>query len=132
MINKLQNKGILFLLLIILSNGVFAQIDTVRFNKYYFKKYWTDTKGIVTSPARWQQRDWVKLGIFVTGTVGLTLADQSVKDYFQDNKTKTETYISANFLERFGAEHSILLLTGIFTYGMLSRSDRCVSTALIA
>ena len=39
MINRLQNKGILFLLLIMLSNGVFAQIDTVRFNKYYFNYF---------------------------------------------------------------------------------------------
>lgn len=132
MINKLQNKGILFLLLIVISNGVFAQIDTVRFNKYYFKKYWTDTKGIVTSPARWQQRDWVKLGIFVTGTASLTLADQSVKDYFQAHKNNTKTYISANLLEHFGAEHSIILISGIFTYGMLTKNNKCVSTALIA
>lgn len=132
MINKLQNKGIVFLLLIILSNGVFAQIDTVRFNKYYFKKYWTDTKGIVTSPARWQQRDWVKLGIFVAGTASLTLADQSVKDFFQSHKNNTESYISRNILEHFGAEHSILLISGIFTYGILSKKERCVSTALLA
>ncbi len=132
MINKLQNKGILFLLLIVISNGVFAQIDTVRLNKYYFKKYWTDTKGIVTSPARWQQRDWVKLGIFVTGTASLTLADQSVKDYFQSHRNKTEDYISSNILEHFGAEHSILLISGIFTYGMLANNKRSVSTALLA
>ena len=132
MIKKLQNKGILFLLLIMLSNVVFAQIDSIRINKAYFKKYWTDSKAIVTSPARWQQNDWVKLGIFVTGTASLTLADQSVKDYFQAHKTKTETYISANFLERFGAEHSILLISGIFTYGMLTNKKRSVSTALLA
>lgn len=132
MINKLQNKGILLLLLIMLSNVVFAQIDTVRFNKYYFKKYWTDTKGIVTSPTRWQQGDWLKLGIIVSGTASLTLADQSVKDYFQAHKNRTETYISANLLEHFGAEHSILLISGIFTYGMLTKNNKCVSTALIA
>jgi len=132
MINKLQNKGILFLLLIVLSNIVFAQIDTVRFNKYYFKKYWNDTKGIVTSPTRWQQGDWLKLGIIVSGTAGLSLADQSVADFFQSHQNKTETYISSNFLEHFGAEHSILLISGIFTYGMLTKKNKSVSTALIA
>ncbi|MDP3914870.1 MAG: phosphatase PAP2 family protein [Bacteroidota bacterium] len=132
MINKLRNKGILFLLLIMLSNVVFGQIDTIRFNKAYFKKYWIDTKGIVTSPARWQQRDWVKLGILITGTASLTLADQSVADFFQSHQNKTETYISANFLEHFGAEHSILLMSGIFTYGILAKNKRSVSTALLA
>jgi membrane-associated phospholipid phosphatase len=132
MINKLQNKGILFLLLIMISNGVFAQIDTICVNKAYFKKYWTDTKGIVTSPARWQQRDWVKLDIFVTGTASLTFVDQSVKDYFQSHRNKSEDYISRNILEHFGAEHSILLISGMFTYGMLANEKRSVSTALLA
>lgn len=131
---KRNFRHIVFLLLslISLSNGVFAQIDSIRLNKAYFKKYWTDAKSIATSPARWQQRDWVKFGVLVSGTASLTLADQSVTDYFQSHQSKTESYISRNILEHFGAEHSILVVTGMFTYGMLAKKDRSVSTALLA
>jgi len=129
---KYRSSGILFLMLILLSNGVFAQIDTVRFNKYYFKKYWTDTKAIVVSPVKWDSKDWTKLGVFVAAEGGLMFADQSVKDFFQSHKNNTESYISRNILEHFGAEHSLIVMSGIFTYGMLAKDKKCVSTALLA
>ncbi len=122
----------LFFVLVLFQQTLIAQIDTIRFNKYYFKKYLTDSKAIVTSPGRWQQRDWIKLGIFVSGTAALTLADQPVADFFQSHRSKTESYISSNFLEHFGAEHSIVVMSGIFTYGMLAKKPRAVSTALLA
>ena len=129
---KFQYKIILFLLLMMGSNLVFAQIDTVRFNKYYFKKYWTDTKSIVTSPARWNDRDWTKLGVFIVAEGGLMFADQSVKDYFQAHKNKTETFFSTHVFQGFGAEHSLIIMSGIFTYGVLAKNNKCVSTALLA
>lgn len=131
---KLKHRcsGILFLMLILLANGVFAQIDTIRLNKYYFKKYWADTKAIVTSPTRWDERDWTKLGVLMAAEGGLLFADQSVKDYFQSHKNKTESYICSNVLEHFGSEHSFILISGIFTYGLLAKDKKCVSTALLA
>jgi membrane-associated phospholipid phosphatase len=122
----------LFLILVLFQQVLVAQIDTIRFNKHYFKKYWTDSKAIVTSPAGWKQHDWVKLGILVSGTAALTLADQPVADFFQSHRNKTESYISSNFLEHFGAEHSIIVMSGIFTYGMLAKKPQAVSTALLA
>lgn len=118
-------------MLILLSNLVMAQIDTIRLNKHYFKKYWTDTKGIVTSPIRWQQNDWIKFGAIVTSIGTISLADQSVADFAQTHKSKSLSFISDDLLEHFGAEHSFLVLSGILTYGMLSKKEKCVSTALL-
>lgn len=129
---RLFNSGHLILFLIFVSNLVFAQIDTVRFNKYYFKKYWTDTKAIVVSPVKWDSKDWTKLGVFVVAESGLFLADQSVKDFFQSNQSKSLSFVSKNFLEPFGAEHSFIVMSGIFTYGILAKDKKCLSTALLA
>jgi hypothetical protein len=120
--SKVINKGISLLLMIMLSNLVWAQIDTVRLNKYYFKKYWTDTKGIVA---------WIKFGAIVTSIGAISLADQPVADFAQSHKNKTLNTFSADVLEHFGAEHSFLVLSGIFTYGMFSKKEKCVSTALL-
>lgn len=128
----IKNSSLLLIFLIFLTNVVFAQIDSVRLNGAYFKKYWTDTKAIVTSPARWDQRDWIKLGVLVSGTAGLTLVDQPIADLFQSHKNSTENYISRNILEHFGAEHSFIVMSGIFVYGALKHDDRCISTALLA
>jgi len=129
---KCKCAGILSLMLILVSNGVFSQIDTIRFNKHYFKKYWTDTKGIVTSPVQWNERDWTKFGVFVVAEGGLLFADQSVKNYFQSHRSNTESYISRNILEHFGAEHSFIVISGILSYGILAKEKKYVSTALLA
>lgn len=132
MIKKLQNKGILFLLVILLSNGVFAQIDTIRINKAYFKKYWTDSKAIVTSPVRWQQNDWITFGVLVSGTGGLMFADQSVANFAQEQRSEKLDQFSANFLEPFDLEYSMILMGGIFAHGIIAKNEKSVSTALLA
>ena len=114
------------------SNVLFAQIDTVRFNKYYFKKYWTDAKAIVVSPVKWDSKDWTKLGVFVVAECGLSFADQPVKDFLQSHKTNTGTFLSTHIFQGFGAEHSFIVMSGILTYGMLAKDKKYVSTALLA
>jgi hypothetical protein len=129
---KFFNTGVLFLLITLISNSLFAQIDTVRFDKYYFKKYWTDTKAIVTSPAKWNQRDWTKLGVFVAAEGSLLFTDQSVKDFFQENRTTKLDKISKNFLEPFGGNYSLLVMSGFVVHGLLAKNTKSVSTGLLS
>jgi len=129
--NLKRTFSVLFILTVF-SNVLLAQIDTVRFNKYYFKKYWTDTKAIVASPVKWNKHDWTKLGAFVVAECGLSLADQPVKDFFQSHKTNAGTFLSTHIFQGFGAEHSLIVMSGIFTYGVLAKNNKSVSTALLA
>lgn len=129
---RLKDRGVLLFFLVFISGQVFSQIDTVRFNRYYFRKYWTDSKAIVSSPLRWDNRDWAKLGVFILAESGLSMADQPVKDFFQSNKNKTATFLSDHILEGFGAEHSFMVMGGIFAYGLLAKDDKCKSTVLLA
>lgn len=132
MIGRFKNGGVLLMLFLFLSGSVFSQIDTVKFNKHYFKKYWTDAKAIVVSPTKWDGRDWTKFGAFVAVEGSLLFADQSVTDFFQSHKNRSESYISRNVLEHFGAEHSIIVMAGICSYGLLAKKPKYVSTALLA
>lgn len=132
MAQKGKSQGILFLLLILISNSVFAQIDTVRFNKQYFKKYWTDTKLIVTSPARWDGKDWTKLGVFVAAEGGIMFTDKSVKNYFQDHKSTGLDNVSKNFLEPFGGNYSLLVMSGFLAHGLIAKNSKSVSTGLLS
>jgi len=129
--NQKCTLSILFIL-VVFPSVLFAQIDTVRFNKHYFRKYWADSKAIVTSPARWNESDWTKLGVFIAAEGGLLFADQPVKDFFQSHQSNTQSYICRNILEHFGAEHSFIVMSGIFTYGILAKDKKYVSTALLA
>lgn len=130
--SNLKCKLTVLFTLVVFSNVLFAQIDTVRFNKYYFKKYLTDAKAIAVSPAKWDSKDWTKLGVFVVAECGLSFADQPVKDFFQSHKTNTGTFLSTHIFQGFGAEHSLIVISGIFTYGVLAKSNKSVSTGLMA
>lgn len=81
MIGRFKNGGVLFMLFLFLSGTVSSQIDTVKFNKYYFKKYWTDAKAIAVSPIKWDGHDWTKFGAFVAVEGSLLFADQAVADF---------------------------------------------------
>jgi Membrane-associated phospholipid phosphatase len=129
---RMRGWGLLLFFLIFFMGQALAQIDTVKFNRYYLKKYWTDTKAIATSPFRWNSSDWTKLGVFIVAESGLTMADQPVKDFFQDHRNKASTYISKHFLEGFGAEHSFIVMGSFFAYGVLAKNGKCKSTGLLA
>lgn len=128
----IKNSSFLFIFLIFITNVVFAQIDSVRLNGAYFKKYWTDTKSIVSSPAHWDQKDWTKLGVFVAAEGGLMFADQSVKDFFQENRSTNLDRISKNLLEPFGGNYSLLVMTGFVAHGLLAKNSKSVSTGLLS
>lgn len=128
----IKNSSLLLIFLIFFTDGVFAQIDSVRFNGAYFKKYWTDTKSIVSSPAHWNQKDWTKLGAFVAAEGGLMFADQSVKDFFQENRSTNLDRISTNFLEPFGGNYSLLVMSGFVAHGLLAKNNKSVSTGLLS
>ncbi|MFA5328195.1 MAG: phosphatase PAP2 family protein [Prolixibacteraceae bacterium] len=128
----IRTCGLLLLALILFAEGVFAQIDTVRFNKQYFKKYWIDTKAIVTSPVRWDGKDWTKLGVFVVAEGGIIFSDKSVKNYFQDHKTGGLDNVSKNLLEPFGGNYSLLIMSGFLAHGLLAKNSKSVSTGLLS
>jgi len=128
----IRNCSLLFIILILFSEGIFAQIDAVRFNGAYFKKYWTDTKSIVSSPAHWDQKDWTKLGVFVAAEGGIIFADKSVKDFFQENRSANLDKISKNFFEPFGGNYSLIVMSGFMAHGLLAKNSKSVSTALLS
>ena len=88
------------------------------------KNYWTDAKAIAVSPVKWDSKDWTKLGVFVVAECGLSFADQPVKDFFQSHKTNTGTFLSTHIFQGFGAEHSLIVISGIFTYGRIGKKQQ--------
>lgn len=129
----MKNPLILSILLIF-TVPVFskAQIDTVRLNKYYFKKYWTDTKEIVRSPVRWNKTDWQRVGAFALTTGALFFADQPVHDWVNDYRSGMLNDISSNVFEPFGAEYTLAVCGALYGYGLLTKNRKSESTALLA
>ncbi len=128
-----QNSLLLFFLFIPVFLS--AQIDTLRFNKFYLKKYWDDTKGIVVSPAQWDGKDWTKFALFAGTTLSVMAADREIQHAFQnfnDYAGETGEKISANFLEPWGASYSLITTGTFLTVGLLAKEGRSRSTGLLA
>ena len=128
MLKRLVN--IVFVLLI--SNMVFAQIDSLKLNKTYFKKYWDDTKLIVTSPFRWEGEDWKKFGFVAGATTALIIVDQPIHDGFSSLGSEKLDWFSSNLLEPFGAEYSLAIAGSFALYGAVANDSKSFSTGLLA
>jgi membrane-associated phospholipid phosphatase len=128
---RFLSAGIVVLLQILLANAVLAQIDTIGFNKYYIRKCFSDSKAIATAPFHWNQKDWAKFGIITSSVAVTMLADQSVADFSQENRSRRLDRFSANFLEPFDAEYSFLTMGAFLTHGLLAKSKKSVSTGLL-
>ena len=123
------------LLFVFLPTMLIGQIDTLRLNKHYLGKYWSDTKRIVTAPAHWDKRDWTKFAIYTGATASLLFVDEQIDEAFQTTHLyagETGENISANFFEPFGAKYTLITTGAFFTYGLLANDGRSRSTGLLA
>ncbi|MDX9880716.1 MAG: phosphatase PAP2 family protein [Prolixibacteraceae bacterium] len=120
------------LLFIIFPVVLFARIDTIRLNQYYLKKYWDDSKEIVRSPVRWDQRDWQRFAVFAATTGALFFADEPVADWLQERRTGFLDKVSRKTFEPFGAEYSLVVCGVFYGYGLLAKKPKPESTALLA
>lgn len=129
----MKNRLLFVLLLMYLLPLVaFAQNDSIRINKHYLKKYWTDTKEIVRSPVRWNKTDWQRFGIFTATTGVLLFADQSVNDWMQNDQSDFLDDATKYVAEPFGAKYTIAVMGAFYGYGILSKNRKSESTALLA
>lgn len=122
---------LLVLFLVVGITGVSAQTDSIRFNKTYLKKCWTDSKTIVVAPFRWDKRDWTKFGVFLVVAGGLTLVDEPLADFSQKHRSKELDRISDNFLAPFDAKYSFALMGGFLAQGLLANNKKSVSTSFL-
>lgn len=84
-----------------------------------------------TAPARWQGKDWVKLGGVVAGTAALTLADKPVRTFWQ----KHDPRILDGFSEvgyHYGKHYTSIILTGgVYLSGLAFKNEWARETGLI-
>ncbi len=132
MTNPFSKKIPLILLILLLPAILSAQNDSLRLNKYFLKKCWSDTKGIVTSPVRWKKNDWQRVAIFTASTGALLFADEPVHDWMKNQQSSSLDKVSKNVFEPFGAEYSLATCGLLYGYGLLAKNRKSESTALMA
>jgi membrane-associated phospholipid phosphatase len=102
----------------------------VKLDKEYFVGYWTDTKNIVTSPARWDTTDWIKASAIVGISIGLYTQDDKIRTWVQRNKNDTNSHIADDASTAF---HFVLpALGGLGLYGYIAEDEKAKRTFLLS
>ena len=130
MVNKLK----IVIILILLATTTYAASDSSaypRLNKDYFKSYFTDSKDLVCSPAKWQSKQWISLGGVATAGILAYTQDEHVQDYFMRHRSVTAGKFSKYIFEPFGSGVGTgILVSGVFLGGTILKDERLKGTAL--
>lgn len=88
-----------------------------------------DTTAVLTSPLRWERREWLAAGA-LTSLVGLSgVFDAKIKEESQENLTPRLHAFTKN-AQRFGAEGSWLVLGAFQAYGILAEDTKAKAVAM--
>ncbi|WP_152611507.1 phosphatase PAP2 family protein [Psychroserpens damuponensis] len=85
----------------------------------------------LSRPAQWKGKDYKKLGILVAGTATLSLADQPLRDWSQENRTHFPK-ILRDFGWYFGSPQNYFAVnTGLYTFGLLTKNEKVRKTSVL-
>lgn len=145
LIHKFRTYGIIFALVLATASAVFAADDavstkgtqlpdlktsSVELNGDYFVGYLTDTKNILTSPARWDSSDWLEATIVTGVAVGLYTQDDKIQTWVDKHKNPS-TQHWADAAKTIGT-YSIPALVGLGAYGYIASDDKAKTTFLLS
>ena len=103
---------------------------SVEFNRKYVTGYWTDTKNILTSPARWDPSDWLEASLVMGTAVGLYTQDDKIKTWVQKKKNATTLYLADDGKKLYLL--SLPAVVGLGVYGYVASDDKAKTTFLLS
>ena len=120
----------LILVSVFLSASAFGQRDSVALRPDPFR-FADGVLFTLSSPARWDQKDWLVLGGLVAGTAALTFIDQPVRHFWQSRDNQF-----LNGVERIGYHYgkpytAAGLTAGLYLTGVVFRSQWAKETGLM-
>lgn len=88
-----------------------------------------DTRYVLTSPARWDRRDWRDAGLMGLAVLGTAaLVDRPIQNAMQRSKNRTSDNIT-RFFEPFGAQYSLVVLGGFYFAGSVNDDPKAKAVA---
>lgn len=121
----------LLLVLLLVPVLVHAQGDTVHVKQWDFVRGVDGVVHTFTMPARWQGKDWVKVGGIIASTAALTLLDEPVYNYLKPRHSKF-----LDGVERvgyhYGKSYSAAAVTGgFYLVGVVFKNEWAKETGLM-
>ncbi|HJV64813.1 MAG TPA: phosphatase PAP2 family protein [Geomonas sp.] len=109
-----------------------ASPDIDRLNIPYLKSVVSDTGRILTSPIRWDKKDWLKVGLVLGVTGTLFLVDQKVKDFAQDHQNHVASGFASIGNDLGNGLYTLPAVGAFYVYGALGDDHKARKTSLMA
>lgn len=121
---------LLLILVVHFSLGAKQPSDSLLVVKT-IKHAWKNTKGIATSPAAWDKKDWLVVGCGTTLTAGsIFLLDKPVYQFVQDHQfNAADRFFS--LMEPAGNLYPALAFVGLSLHGLIDKDNYNLETALM-
>ncbi len=107
-----------------------TKTESVELNKAYFSGYLSDTKNILTSPARWDKSDWLEASLVTGVAVGLYTQDDKIRSWVQKHKNTTTENLADDVKKIYTL--SLPALVGLGAYGYIAPDTKAKTTFLLS
>ncbi len=97
--------------------------------KAYLKLLWDDTGAVLTSPARWDEGDWIDAGLAGAAIGGSAAFDKTVKDNVQSHRSPGEDRFMKQW-QNFGRVWAFGVLGVFETWGELGGNTKAKAVAM--
>jgi len=104
----------------------------VKINKQYLKSYYFDTRDIIISPTRWNNKQWLTFSGLALSFPFLLRYDDDIQKYVQKRRTSSMDRFSANYLEPWGSGYySMSTMALFYLYGSAFKKNRIKKVAML-
>ena len=113
---------------------IFSQNSSPNYssiNKDYFINYFKDAGKIITSPTRFNTKNWLTATAVVGTTSFLFTQDITVHDFFQKHKTYDLNNVTKYALQPWGNIYSISTIGLFYLQGTFFKNDKSKETSLL-
>lgn len=100
-------------------------------NGSYLKGYFSDIRGIMTSPVHWNGRQWTKVAIVAGVAASLYPLDSETREESQESRNSFNDTVSRVFRSFGEPQYTALPLGALYLYGHLQGDGRARETALL-
>jgi len=103
----------------------------LKLNTSYLKGYVGDTGKIMTSPVRWDDREWYTAALVLSVTAGLYAYDQDLKDWVQRRRNRTTDDLAKVFTPFGNGLYTLPAAGFIYLYGEVQESEKAKRIGLL-
>lgn len=108
-----------------------VQEEGIKLNADYLRGYVSDTGKILSSPWRWDGKDWLTASLVVSAVAGLYAYDQDLKEWFQDKRNSTTNDIAKIFNNIGNPLYAVPAMGLIYIYGEHQESEKAKRIGLL-